>query len=245
MDRFEREWRTRFEKFALGHSEEHLVSGWSRQGLLRRAAAVRRLVQEHLGPTPLRILDLGCGAGTYVRLLGGLGHRVVGLDYSMPSLRRARESDPERVGQYVEGEAYRLPFRANSFDAVVGVGIFQALGSAEHAVDQILRVLRPGGWMIIETLNAAEAILAPRRAWLGLRGSKDEVRAYSPRRVKRWLTAGGARPLRQVGIYLPPRRLAWLNWAFDSRALPRLFEAVPGAPLIAAHAFLTLARKRD
>jgi SAM-dependent methyltransferase len=244
MDPFEREWRARFEKFARGHSEEHLVSGWSPQGLLRRVSAVGRLVQDRLRGGPLRILDLGCGAGTYVRLFAGLGHRVVGLDYSMPSLRRAREADPRGFGSYVEGEAYHLPFRSESFDAVVGIGIFQALGSAEQAIDQILRVLRPGGWTLIETLNAASPVSVARRALDGLHGRSDPVRTYSPLRVRKWLAARGARPVRQAGVYLPPPRLPVVGAVLDRTPLPAILDAIPGAPLVAAHAILTLARKR-
>jgi SAM-dependent methyltransferase len=244
MDDFERKWRSRFERFALGHSEDHLVSGWSRQGLLRRVAAVSRLIDEQFGETRLRILDLGCGAGTYVRFFAELGHRVVGFDYSRPSLRRAQAGDPGRRGQYVEGEAYGLPFRTGSFDAAIAVGIFQALGNAETAIDEILRVLRPGGSVIIETLNAAEPSALVRSAIARFRGSADPVRVYSPFRVKGWLSRRGAPPLRQVGIYLPPRRLSWLGPVFDPRALPAVLERLPGAPLLSAHAFLTLARKR-
>jgi SAM-dependent methyltransferase len=244
LDAFEREWRARFERFARGHAQEHLVSGWSEQGLRRRVAAVGRLVQGHLDPAPLRILDLGCGAGTYVRLFASLGHRVVGFDYSGPSLKRARDGDPGGAGTYVQGEAYRLPFRPSSFDAVIAIGIFQALSSAEHAIDEILRVVRPGGWTVLETLNAASAVSVARHSLARLKGRRDPVRCYSPFRVKRWLRERGADPLRQLGIYVPPRGAPWLGAAFEPSALPAVAEALPGVPLVAAHAFLTLARRR-
>ena len=58
-------------------------------GLRRRVAALRRLLPALGLPGARGALDLGCGGGTYVRLLAGLGHRAVGLDYSVPSLERA------------------------------------------------------------------------------------------------------------------------------------------------------------
>lgn len=243
MDEFEREWRSRFEKFATRHAEDHFVSGWSRQGLRRRLTAVGHLIRDNLGDAPLRILDLGCGAGTYVRFLGDLGHHVIGFDYSRPSLRRAQEADRLRQGQYVEGEAYGLPFRPGSFDLVIAVGIFQALGHPERAIEQVLLALRPGGWTILETLNAVELISIARRTLRRLRGRPDPVRAYSPHHVKDWLSTRGARPIRQVGIYLAPRGLAGLEPIFREGALPALLGAVPGAALLTAHAILTLARK--
>lgn len=244
MDEFERRWRARFETFARNHSEEYLVSGWSRQGLLRRVTEVGRLIHDYLGNAPLRVLDLGCGSGTYVRLLTGLGYRVIGLDYSMPTLRRARNGDLLDPGTYVEGEAYRLPFRDGTFDLVLGIGILQALADTDRAIDQLLRVLRPGGWVILETLNAAELMSAARRTLAAFRGRRDPVRAYSPFRVREWLSRKGAQPLRQTGIYIPPRCLEWLAPAFEPTRLPAALEAIPGARLISAHAFLTLAQKR-
>ncbi len=108
-------------------------------------------------PVPAQILDLGCGAGNYVRFLADIGHRVVGLDYSLPSLRRASGCGLEnRSGHYVGGDAYRLPFCSEYFDLVISIGVLQALGSPERALDEMVRVLRPKGLLVIEFLNAFE-----------------------------------------------------------------------------------------
>ncbi len=89
MSTFERQWRSRFERFATGHEEEHQVSGWSAVGLRRRVALFQQLLDGGLFRPGARLLELGCGAGTYVRLLAKSGYPVVGLDYSLPSLERA------------------------------------------------------------------------------------------------------------------------------------------------------------
>ena len=116
---FEREWRRRFESFAKGASAEHQVSGWSEAGLRRRVAAFERL----LAPVSLvpnaRVLDLGSGGGPYVRLLGARGLHAVGVDYSVPSLERARGADPDGLGDYLCGDAYSLPFPDRTFHLLV------------------------------------------------------------------------------------------------------------------------------
>lgn len=45
-------------------------------------------------------LDIGCGAGTYTRMLASEGLRVIGIDYSLPSLVKAckRTDDPRSTG---------------------------------------------------------------------------------------------------------------------------------------------------
>jgi hypothetical protein len=64
---FEDEWRARFELFARAHDSEAGISGWSETGLERRVHLFRSLVPAASpGPPPVA-LELGCGAGTYVR----------------------------------------------------------------------------------------------------------------------------------------------------------------------------------
>ena len=98
MTGFERQWKGRFEKFATRHEPDHLVSGWSAAGLRRRMATFEGLLDGGLVRSGARALELGCGAGTYVRLLAKRGHPVIGLDYSLPSLRRAVAADLPQAG---------------------------------------------------------------------------------------------------------------------------------------------------
>jgi len=134
MTGFERQWQSRFEKFATRHRSDHLVSGWSAGGLRRRVAVFEGLLDGGLIDAGARALELGCGAGTYVRLLTKRGHPVIGLDYSLPSLERAAAADPSPMGRYIAGNASCLPFRTGSFRAVTCIGVFQALVGPEAAV---------------------------------------------------------------------------------------------------------------
>src|SRR5262249_25159006 len=72
---FEAEWRARFERFARAYDDEPRISGWSDAGLRRRVAAFSEILPALRLPERARVLELGCGGGTYVRLLAGLGYR--------------------------------------------------------------------------------------------------------------------------------------------------------------------------
>jgi ubiquinone/menaquinone biosynthesis C-methylase UbiE len=238
MREFEKDWQRRFERFACSYKDDHLISGWSERGLRRRVTLFNEILKKQRIPAKARVLDLGCGGGTYVRLLQSHGHKVVGLDYSFPSLFRARDADPKRTADYVGGEAYDLPFLDKSFDLVVSIGVLQALGDPERALDEMARVLRPRGVIVVEFLNAFELVAMIKSASEKLRGWLPRVRTYSPFRVDSWLAQRGLRSVQRAGVFLPPRRFSLLGWVFNRKEVVRMMDEIPGLSMAVAHAFL-------
>jgi ubiquinone/menaquinone biosynthesis C-methylase UbiE len=236
-DSDEGEWRGRFRRFGSDYAEDHLVSGWSRAGLEGRLRLFEKLIGEALPGNSL-VLDLGCGAGTYVRFLASLGHRVVGLDYSMPSLRRAYDADPDHQADYLPGDAYRLPFLDGYFDAVITIGVLQVLSRPEQVFAEICRILRPGGLLVLEFLNAFEVVSAAGRLLNRLGCRPARVRFYSPNHMGASLFACGFKIEQRAGVYLPPRNLPILGSILERESILRLVESVPGLPALAAHAFI-------
>jgi len=241
--RFESEWRARFERFALRHEEEALISGWSETGLRLRLLAFSDLMDSFKLASPARVLDVGCGAGSYVRLLAGLGHHVVGIDYSFPSLLRAVAADPGLKGRYLSGEAYRLPLGTESFDLVLSIGMLQALSAPDLALDEMVRVLRPGGLLVVEALNARAVASRVGRALKRLKGRVDRVRVYDPRIVERWIAGRGVQLDRRLPVCLPPRSLPQIGRLLDHGILRRGIEASAAASELVAHTFLFVGRK--
>ena len=242
-DVFDREWRGRFDRFGRTHTAEHAVSGWSAEGLRRRFRLFERVIAGLPLAPRARVLDLGCGAGTYVRYLGQLGHRTFGVDYTLPALARARVADSTAPGRYLAADGYELPFATGVFDAVICIGVMQALGEPERLFDEAARVLRPGGLFLVEGLNSVGAAAVARRIRESRGGGGRRVRCHSPAQVRGWLERRGLRLVQTIGVYLPPRGLPRLGWVLDRHIVVALLERIPGARLLTAHAFWAVAEK--
>lgn len=241
--RFDLEWRARFERYARTQPGEASVSGWSEAGLARRLERFEALLPALELRPPAEVLDLGCGAGTYTRRLAERGHRVTGIDYSLPTVARARGADPARSAGYLAADGYRLPFRSEAFDLVVTIGVLQAVSRPEAILREVARVLRRGRVAVFEALNAWAAPAVAGALRDRLLGRPPRVRRYRTAEVRRWLRAVGLEPVRRVAIFLPPRRLAVTAAVLDLAPVTAALTAYPALAAAAAQAYLWVARK--
>jgi ubiquinone/menaquinone biosynthesis C-methylase UbiE len=99
----------------------------------------------------LDALDAGCGTGFLSFELAGRGHRVTGIDFAPAMLAEARRKAVERgvAIRFEEGDAEQLPFAGGTFDLVVSRHVLWTLPHPEAAIDEWVRVLRPGGRLAV------------------------------------------------------------------------------------------------
>ena len=100
------------------------------------------------------LLDAGCGTGVFTLDLLASGAYVVGLDISLPMLRRSREKARGEPLQIVLGDMLHLPFPENSFDKVVSVTALEFIEDGQGAVRELFRVTKRGGSIVVATLNS-------------------------------------------------------------------------------------------
>jgi SAM-dependent methyltransferase len=96
-----------------------------------------------------RLLDIGCGGGLLLRDAVGAGARAAGLDHSAAMVELARERAPGAT--VVQGQAERLPFAAESFEAVSMSVVFLFLEDPVGALAECRRVLCAGGRLALFT----------------------------------------------------------------------------------------------
>ncbi len=115
---------------------------------------------------PLDALDAGCGTGFLSLELAARGHRVSGIDFAPAMLAEARRKAAAQhlsVG-FEEGDAEQLRFAPGSFDLVISRHVLWTLPHPEAAIDEWIRVLRPGGRLaIVDGAQYNEAVAPPQR----------------------------------------------------------------------------------
>jgi len=96
-----------------------------------------------------RLLENGCGVGIYVEHLAPYAREVVGLEYDFERAAEAHQRGPHIVN--AEGE--HLPFAEHTFDVILSHEVLEHVQDDRAAVAEMVRVLRPGGRMVIFVPN--------------------------------------------------------------------------------------------
>jgi SAM-dependent methyltransferase len=172
-----------------------------------------RLLTHLLGPrTGGTLLDVGCGTGWFTRGFAADADRIVGLDVDTDNLAFARTRSSVRE-VYVQGDATRLPFADDAFDAVISVTALCFVARWQDALAEIVRVSRAR--FAIGLLHRRSAL------WLS-KGRTGSPGAYSG---AHWHTRAEIESALQV---LPVRDVRFCYAVFDPTAstISRMLEWV-------------------
>ncbi len=114
-----------------------------------------RLAFELFQPLPDNtILDAGCGTGNFSMKLAGLGCQVTGIDISHDMLQIAERKNLQLPKiSYRQMDLYDLDFPDSCFDGVFSMAAFEFVHEPQRAFDELYRVLKPGGKLLIGTIN--------------------------------------------------------------------------------------------
>jgi len=190
----------------------------------------RRLFTEHFPPLGgLRLLktDLWDEAkNTRILAWASLqGARAYGIDIAEPTVMQARAAFDRGPGALkgAVGDVRDLPFRDDSFDAIYSMGTIEHFDETERAVEEMARVLKPGGRAIIGVPNRHDPFLRPLLATvlqaLGLYAYGYE-KSYSRRAFRGMLERAGFSVVAETAILFIPGWLRMLDLACHSWCRP-------------------------
>lgn len=238
---FEQQWRERFVEFASERDDDAGIAGWSRSGLATRF----RFFRTHWSPGAAGglYLDLGCGAGTYAGWLAGQGMHVVGIDYSQPTLIKARARIPSDV-LLCAADAKRLPLPDARLDGAICFGVLQAVSDSGSVIRELARVVRPGGEVWIDALNRGGLSARFEQAKLKLKRKGMHLRYESPGSLAGIMADAGFDPSTRHWLPIVPARLQWLQGFVETGVIRGAFNGVPALGGLLSHAFVFHARRR-
>jgi 2-polyprenyl-6-hydroxyphenyl methylase/3-demethylubiquinone-9 3-methyltransferase len=166
---------------------------------------------------PVRLLDMGCGAGLAAEALARLGHDVLGVDAGAEVIGAARA--------HAEGLDARLTYRQVTAEALLAEGArftaVTALEVIEHVADpqgfvtDLAGLLEPGGVLVLSTLNRTRRsyVTAKLGAEYVLRllpvGTHDWRRFVTPAELGTMLRAAGLRVTDVAGMVFDPLARQW------------------------------------
>jgi len=96
-----------------------------------------------------RVLENGCGVGMYVEHLASYGGQVIGLEYDFERATEAGTRSPKIINAASES----LPLPSNAFDLILSHEVLEHVQDDARAVREMVRVLRPGGRIVIFVPN--------------------------------------------------------------------------------------------
>lgn len=118
------------------------------------------------------VLDVGCGSGLFLGEILESGSSVVGVDFSIDMLKRARENSEDAF--LLLADADNLPFRDGSFDAVISLTLLQNMPEPRKTIREMVRVVEIGGKVIVTVLE----------------------KKHSPSEIEDWMLSANLKPLK-------------------------------------------------
>ncbi len=100
-----------------------------------------------------RVLDIGCGIGTYVRKLGELADRAYGIDVDPARVRKGARVRKDATGGLSVAVSEQLPFATNAFDMVLLNEVIEHVKDDRATLREACRVVRPGGHVVVYAPN--------------------------------------------------------------------------------------------
>lgn len=148
-----------------------------------RRRHLSRIVDKLCLTPDISILDAGCGTAFNAVLLAKLGLNVDGVDFSSFAIEQGcRHAEANGVAGRVRlrhGDLTALDIPSNSYDAVLCLGVLMHIPDLESAIDELVRVVKPGGMLLIGESNRGSPEYLLSRIYWRMRNGRITVEPHS------------------------------------------------------------------
>jgi SAM-dependent methyltransferase len=188
--------------------------GWSTPaGRIRWARRVDFFCRPVRGLPAPRVLEVGCGSGTFTAELSAAFPGLVAIDVSEPLLEAARARHPEV--EILRRDAHATGFPAESFDLIVGCSVLHHLDWTV-ALRELHRVLAPGGTLRFSEPNLLNPQIFVQKSWRWLKermGDSPDEYAFTRAEICRVFAGVGLTDIRvePYEFLHPAVPVAWIR----------------------------------
>jgi 2-polyprenyl-3-methyl-5-hydroxy-6-metoxy-1,4-benzoquinol methylase len=173
----------------------------NRYDVERRVNVVFGQLLDHVDLKQKLLLDAGCGTGIFSVEAARRGATVVGLDCGKNLLLETRRKG---ITSVLAGDVARMPVRDATFDVVVSSECVEHTPAPRATLQELVRVLRPGGWLVVTCPNAFWRWSCSLANALKLRPYHGLENWPSWTELRTWTSQAGVRVHQQVGLHLFP-----------------------------------------
>jgi SAM-dependent methyltransferase len=205
QDSFERESRDKrlFDKVAYSYFSKELLPSASQARRWRVRQTIAQIPLTRIG----RLLEPGCGAGFSAQYLEDFYDRYVGFDYSERLVALAEEANGAPNRTFLVGNARRLRL-SERFDALLMIGVLHHIPDPGAALINLVRFLKPGGWVAINEPQRGNPAIGLARACRELLHTEysSEQDQYHARELIVLLRSAGLKDVKVIpqGLFSTP-----------------------------------------
>lgn len=219
--------------YNVSYAEDRKTKRALRYRLRRRTDEVESAIRRFGRAGDKRILDVGTADAAMLDLLyGRLGASVCcyGMDFSLALLQSNRESCALKI----RGDAQAIPLLHGSIDVLVATAIIEHIDNVNAMMEEVLRVLKPSGIVVMSTPNPLMAAISEK---LGLLKDSEHQQMFTLKGLCQLLLDSGF-------IVLLAKRFMFSPVGFPGEKTIERFLGPLGLRLIMANQ-LVVAKKRD
>jgi ubiquinone/menaquinone biosynthesis C-methylase UbiE len=146
-----------YEEEAIAYNQEFYEQNSAYPTLIYRQNYILEMIREIKLPKEAKVLDVGCGPGELLLELIEDFNYMIGLDIademvSIANIKKAKLPHSENL-TFEVGDIEALRFKSNEFDLIVCSGVIEYLKDDTEWIKEVKRVLKPGGYLIINITN--------------------------------------------------------------------------------------------